>query len=257
MKGQSSVVVVQNGDFDASLQTLSSELVLQKKTALKKATAFVWFHEKTVGGPATLKQIMEYFARTRIAKPNSSRLQATMLRSHGIHRSAVDKNAYEVDRAVEIGLEKEYGVLIHNDEDIVSSSEVLDESLFIGKRGFLDKLIKQINHCYSNNCFDACAVLMRRVFEVVLILAFEQHGIQDQIRENGGYVTLDRIVTRAVQNTALGLSRPQRDYDNIKGLGNLAVHSVNFNTRKSDIDDIKRTYRVCLEELYYAAGLRT
>lgn len=257
MKGQSSVVVVQNGDFDASLQALSSELVLQKKTALEKATAFVWFHEKTVGGPATLKQIMEYFARTRLAKPNSSRLQATMLRSHGIHRSAVDKNTYEVDRAVEIGLEKEYGVLIHNDEDVVSSSEVLDESLFVGKRQFLDKLVKQVNHCYSNNCFDACAMLMRRVFEIVLILAYEQHGIQDQIKVNGDYVMLERIVADATQNKTLNVSRSRKEYDDIRDLGNFAAHKIRYNTRKSDIDGIKQDYRVCLEELYYIAGLKT
>jgi hypothetical protein len=199
---------------------------------------------------------MEYFARAKLARPNQSRLQAAISRSHGIHKSAVDKNAYEVDRAVAIGLEKEYGVLIHNDEDIVSSSEVLDESLFVGKRKFLDTLIKQINHCYSNNCFDACAMLMRRLFEIVLILGYEQHGIQDQIKENGDYVKLERIVADAAQNKALNISRSRRQYDGIRNLGNFAAHKIFYNTRKSDIDDIKQDYRVCLEELYYVAGLR-
>lgn len=44
-----------------------------------------------------------------------------------------------------------------------------------------------------NNCYDACAVLMRRVFEISLILAYEHHGIQDDIKdEKGDYVMLEK-----------------------------------------------------------------
>jgi len=230
---------------------------LSQKTELEKVK-LIAFYVNSVDNRAafSLAEVIGTLSRAGHPISNVSRLRSYLAKSRDFKRMG-KMDEYVLVPAARQKMEVEYGGLFHNEEIVLSSSEILDESLFIGKRGFLDKLIKQINHCYSNNCFDACAVLMRRVFEVVLILAFEQHGIQDQIRENGGYVTLDRIVTRAVQNTALGLSRPQRDYDNIKGLGNLAVHSVNFNTRKSDIDDIKRTYRVCLEELYYAAGLRT
>jgi len=251
-----SVSVTQNGGFDTLFQILCSQLMLRKKTQLGEAIVFAWFHEKTVGGPVPFQEIIAYFARAKLARPNPSRLRAAISRSHEIHRSAADKDAFEVDRAVAIGLEEEYGTLIHNDEDIVSSSEVLDESLFVGKRQFLDKLIKQVNHCYSNNCFDACAMLMRRVFEIVLILGYERHGIQDQIKENGDYAKLERIVADAVQNKTLNVSRSRRQYDSIRNLGNFAAHKIHYNTRKSDIDEIKQDYRVCLEELYYIAGLK-
>ncbi|MNI74752.1 hypothetical protein D3C73_1308570 [compost metagenome] len=147
--------------------------------------------------------------------------------------------------------------MFNNTEEILSSSEILDEKLFLGKRGFLDKLIKQINSSYLNNCYDACAVMMRRVFEIALILAYENKEIQNQIKDgNGDYVMLEKIVANATQNKTLNISRSRKEYDSIRDLGNFAAHKIHFNTRKSDIDDLKQTYRVCLEELYYIAGLK-
>ncbi|WP_368233975.1 DUF4145 domain-containing protein [Anaerotruncus rubiinfantis] len=185
---------------------------------------------------------------------NHSRLKGYLSKSKDFKRCNV-KGKYMIVPSVRQQLQTEYGGLLTNEDEIVSSNEVLDQNLFLGKRGFLDKLIKQINSCYSNNCYDACAVLMRRVFEIVLILAYENKGVENQIKINGDYVMLERIVANAVQNTALHISRSRNEYDSIRDLGNFAAHKIHFNTRKSDIDNIKQTYRVCLEELYYIAGL--
>ena len=78
-------------------------------------------------------------------------------------------------------LSANYAELFFNEDIIVSDSELLDETLFCGKRGFLDKLIKQVNHCYDHCCYDAAAVCMRRVFEITLILAYENLGIQKKM----------------------------------------------------------------------------
>ncbi|MPN59100.1 hypothetical protein SDC9_206818 [bioreactor metagenome] len=153
-------------------------------------------------------------------------------------------------------MQDDFGDSLISSDSVISSSEFLDETLFLGKRGFLDKLIRQINCCYAHNCYDACAVLMRRVFEIVLILAYEKQGVQNQIKDsNGDYVMLEKIVANAIQNKGLHISRSRNEYDSIRDLGNFAAHKIHFNTRKSDIDNIKQTYRVCLEELYYIAGL--
>lgn len=185
---------------------------------------------------------------------NVSRLKGNMAKSKDF-KKVNGGNQYMLTPSTRQNLHVEYGMLLTNEDEVVSSSEVLDETLFLGKRGFLDKLVKQINHCYINNCFDACAVLMRRFFEISLILAYENKGVQDQIKMNGDYVMLERIVANAVQNTTLHISRSRNEYDAIRDLGNFAAHKIHFNTRKSDIDGIKQTYRVCLEELYYIAGL--
>lgn len=184
---------------------------------------------------------------------NVSRLKGYLSKSKDFRKMA--DGEYMLTATAKRTLDTDYGHLIFDEDVIESDNEVLDENLFCGKRGYLTKLIKQINHCYRNNCFDACAVCMRRVFEISLILAYENMGIQNEIKKDGEYVMLERIVANVVSNSTLGISRLKKEYDSIREVGNYAAHRVLYNTRKKDIDDIKHTYRVCLEELYYKAGL--
>lgn len=184
---------------------------------------------------------------------NVSRLKNYLSKSKDFRKIADDQ--YMLTPAAKEKLFADYGKLFSDEETILSDSEVLDEALFCGKRGFLDKLIKQVNHCYKNCCYDAAAVCMRRVFEITLILAYENLGIQNEIKKDGEYVMLEKIVTNAISNPTLAISRLRKEYDSIREIGNYAAHRVLYNTRKKDIDEIKQTYRVCLEELYYKAGL--
>ena len=98
-------------------------------------------------------------------------------------------------------MEKEYAVLWEDNITIDSDSELIDEQKFVGKRKYLDQLIYQINHSYANNCYDAVAVLMRRLFEVLLVLSYQNYGIDDQIKDSTGkgYIMLDGIVTLSLQ----------------------------------------------------------
>ena len=184
---------------------------------------------------------------------NISRLKGYLSKSKDFRKMA--DGEYMLTATAKRTLDADYGHLLLDEDVIDSDNELLDENLFCGKRGYLTKLTKQINHCYRNNCFDACAVCMRRVFEISLILAYENLGIQNEIKKDGEYIMLERIVANAINNSTLGISRLKKEYDSIREVGNYAAHRVLYNIRKKDIDDIKHTYRVCLEELYYKAGL--
>ncbi|MBQ8619573.1 MAG: DUF4145 domain-containing protein [Clostridia bacterium] len=200
-----------------------------------------------------LKEVTDILMSIGYPISNYSRLKGYLAKSKDFRKLADGK--YVLTGTAQQVLRAEYGDLFIDEDLIDSNNEVLDESLFCGKRGFLDKLIKQINHCYQSNCYDACAVCMRRVFEITLILAYENLGIQDEIKNNGEYVMLEKIVANAVNNSTLGLSRLKKEYNSIREVGNYAAHRVLYNTRKKDIDDIKNVFRVCLEELYYKAGM--
>ena len=154
-------------------------------------------------------------------------------------------------------IEQEIGYLWENDEEIESEGTLIDENKFCGKRNYLDKLIFQINHSYENNCYDAAAVLMRRLFELLLIMAYQNIGIDNEIKDpNGsGYKMLDGIVKNAIGNSKLKLSRIKMDFDSFRLVGNNSAHGIFYTAGKKDIDDIKIRYRVMLEELYNKAGL--
>ncbi len=183
---------------------------------------------------------------------NMSRMKRYLSKSKDFRK--ISDGVYMLTPPARAHLTSQYGSFFQNEDYIESNSEILDEALFCKKRGYLDKLIQQINNCYNNQCYDACAVCMRRVFEITLIHAYENLGIQNEIKKDGEYVMLERIVANAVCNPVLAISRLKKEYDSIREIGNYAAHRVFYNTRKKDIDDIKQLYRVCLEELYYKAG---
>lgn len=98
---------------------------------------------------------------------------------------------------------------------------------------------------------------MRRLFEVLLVLSYQNYGIDDQIKDSTGkgYIMLDGIVKNAKNNQILKISRIKSEFDTFRMVGNFSAHNITYTAGKKDIDDIKLNYRVMLEELYSKAGL--
>jgi hypothetical protein len=233
-----------------------SAVKLYEKTELEKVQLSFLFLDSTEDAKTfSINVVIQLLKDIGHPISNVSRIKNKLTKSKDFKKCGKE-NEYMLTPAAKTKLYSQYGNILENNEDIVSSSEILDETLFLGKRGYLDKLIKQINSCYSNNCYDACAVLMRRFFEISLILTYEKHNIQASILDvNGDYVMLERIVSDAIHNKTLHLSRSRKEYDAIRNLGNFSAHKIHFNAKKSDIDDLRQIYRVCIEELFYKSGL--
>lgn len=134
---------------------------------------------------------------------------------------------------------------------------MIEEVKFCHKRPFIDRLIKQINCSYGNHCYDACAVLMRRLFEVLLVLTYQNQGVEADIcNSDGSHKMLEAIVKDAVQNKALGIpTRISKNFDAFREVGNNSAHSITYTAGILDIDKIARDYRVMMEDLYNRAGL--
>lgn len=207
----------------------------------------------------SMSLIADMFEKCGYCKPNLSRLKDNLIK--GKDKCFVGSKEHKGELVfVQVTLqqlERQYGNAWNDYESIDSYSEFLDEIKFCGKRQFLDRLIKQINNTYKNNCYDACAVILRRLFEVVLVMAYQNLGIDAQIKtpDGKGYKMLDSIVSDAFNNPTLKLSRIKTEFDTIRKVGNFSAHSITYIAGKKDIDDIKLAYRVMLEELYNKAGL--
>ena len=207
----------------------------------------------------SMTEIVELLVNCGCNKPNLSRLKDNLLK--GKNKSFViskqEQNKVELIPTVFARLNRAYSDLWCDTETIDSSSELIDENKFCGKRQYLTKLIKQINSSYKNHCFDACAVLMRRLFEILLVLSFQHNRIDDLIKDSKteGYFMLERIVAIAQNNSTIKLSRNKTKYDTFRQVGNFSAHNITYTASIKDIDDIKIDYRVMLEELYNKSGL--
>lgn len=233
---------------------------LIEKSECEKAKLLCYFHYKENSELLfSMSQILELFVQCGFNIPNSSRLKSKLTK--GKEKSFIiskeKPSAIEFIPAVLQSIEKSYAGLWQDYITIESSSEIIDEQKFIGKRKYLDQLIRQINHSYANNCYDAAAVLMRRLFEVLLVLSYQKLEIDDQIKDSNGngYIMLDGIVKNAKNNQILKISRIKNEFDTFRMIGNFSAHNITYTAGKKDIDDIKINYRVMLEELYNKAGL--
>lgn len=232
---------------------------LNSKSEVEKAKLLCYYHLKETNECIfSMSLISELLINSGFNAPNTSRLKDKLIK--GKEKAFIEtkgKKTIEFIPVILQSLETHLGSLWLDSTSIQSNSELIDESKFCGQRNYLDRLVHQINHSYANNCYDATAVLLRRLFEVVLVLSYQNLGIDEEIKDpsESGYLMLEGIVKNAKNNRTLNLSRIKSEFDTFRKVGNFSAHSITYTAGKKDIDDIKLNYRVMLEELYNKAGL--
>lgn len=233
---------------------------LKSKNETDRAKMLCYYYQKKTNETLfSLAKISDLMVQGGFNKPNSSRLKGQLIKgkNKAFLNSKSDRNKLEFIPAVFQSLEKEYGAIWNDNITITSNSELIEEAKFCGKRPFIDRLIKQINFTYGNNCYDACAILMRRLFEVLLVLSYQNLGIEEDITNSqGNHFMLEGIIKNAVQNKKLNIpSRNANNFNAFREVGNNSAHSITYTAGKKDIDDIIINYRVMMEDLYNRAGL--
>lgn len=242
------------------LKDFANKIEIETKTEVERVKLII-FYESFISENkgVSLSEVFEVLFNIGCHISNISRIKAK-IKNLKDFKFVRKPDLYILNPKVQKVLSDKYRDLFENTEEINSNSELLDEGLFLGKRQFLDKLIIQANNTYQNHCYDATAVLLRRIFEILLIQMFEKYNLSNEIKDsNGDYKMLNYIVDKAVSmNSAFSLARNlKEEYEKIRTIGNFAAHKIFYNTRQKDIDDLKQIYRVRLEELYYKAGYIT
>jgi hypothetical protein len=144
-------------------------------------------------------------------------------------------------------------VLVEEEYD----DDILPFELYRNTRQNIERIADQINKSFHFEIYDGTAVLMRRLIEMLLILAFKQIGEEECIRgSDGNYLPLSDIVNCAVQNRHVDLSRNAKSYLGIfKETGDLSAHNPFHNCRKKDLELVRHKFRSLVEELLYKGGI--
>lgn len=146
-----------------------------------------------------------------------------------------------------------------NDVEIVQNGTIIPTVLFEGLSSNFQRLCEQINSSYENNLYDCTAVMMRRLLEGLLVLSYQNLGIESEITTKDGvyHIVLDKIIKNAESNQILKLSsNVKKDLSLFKDLGNYSAHKIWYNCTKQDIEVHILKYRVIIEELLYKSGLK-
>jgi len=138
------------------------------------------------------------------------------------------------------------------------SEPVLPVALFKGTRGYLEKVVAQINRCYEHTCYDACAVMIRRLVEILIIESFEHHKIEAKIKgPTGDFLYLQDLITITLAETSWNLGRNAKaGLSKLKTLGDKSAHNRRYNAQRTDVDAVIVDLRTVSEELLYISGLK-
>jgi hypothetical protein len=234
---------------------------LLEKTELEKVKYLLFFFSKLEGlVEMDTAQIRLWFERLNIGQPNISRLRRNLKTSKDFIKGS-SAGAYKLHARAIANLSAEFPHLTAVTEEIVSRSSILPDAMYRTptSRTYIVRLCEQVNASYEHHLFDCCAVIMRRLVEVLLIHAYQHNGIEGVIQNpDGTYKDLKVIIADACINKNLSLSRNAKScLDTFRQLGNFAAHRITFTTVRDDIKNTALDFRATVEELMYKAGLRT
>lgn len=145
------------------------------------------------------------------------------------------------------------------EEGYASTSElILPFSVVRGTRGYIESVVNQINGCYERGWYDACAVMIRRLLETLIIEVFEYNGISHKIKGmSGDFLYLRDLIDVTLKETRWNLSRNTKlALPKLKDVGDKSAHSRRFNAHRGDIDKLIDGVRVVVQEFVYLAGLK-
>ncbi|WP_299981884.1 hypothetical protein [Desulfobacula sp.] len=222
-------------------------------SSIERAISLLWFvtindNETELSCTSICKKIED----VGFGKQNPSRLSKGFSKDKRVVRGS--GKSFKISAKMMPELTKQYSQFLQT-IPIEPSDSVLDLDLFKNARGYTQKVLLQLNGSYDFGLFDCCAVMCRRLLETLIIEAYEEKRLSDEITgSDGNFFMFSGLLNHLESKKRIQLSRNAlRGLKDFKKLGDLSAHNRRFNARKTDIDKIQPGLRIACEELLYQA----
>ena len=166
------------------------------------------------------------------------------------------RNTFAAARAISLDVRRELGP---PEEGLhAGTQQIVPRSLVRSTRGYIERIANQANGCYENGWYDACAVIVRRLVETLIIEAYEKHSIAKNIKNpQGDFFTLKDLVSRCLTEPKWNLSRNcKQALPKLKDIGDKSAHSRRYIAQRGDLDPLLPDIRLVVQELIFLAGLK-
>jgi hypothetical protein len=241
-----------------NLHQFSIKTDLLSLSELKKCKYLGYYFQIIENNPTfTLDQLIEYFDKLNLNKPNSSRLKTKIKKSKSF--VTVDDKTYKLHAQEIENLKNKFPDSFGATEVVFEHDLIIPRTIYKDSRGYIVSLANQINASFEYGIYDGGAVLMRRLLEILLIHSYEHLNIENEIKDaSGNYKMLSDIINDAKTNSNLGLSRNSKNnIDVFRNIGNFSAHKIYYTAQQKDIKNIAIDFRAIIEELLYKSGLKT
>jgi len=227
-----------------------------KLTSAGRALALIWWsgRENPAVGLNT-REICDVLERNGHPKQNVSRMEANLERSRATAKAGTSR--WRLHPRTRKELNNRFSGVATARPLPDPTDSVLPRELFASTRGYLEKVVFQLNASYDHGLFDCCNVMCRRVLETLLIEVYEAAGRASEIKDaDGNFFMFAKLLGNFEKDSAYHPGRNAlKGLRDFKALGDLSAHNRRFNARKDDIDRVRDGLRVAAEELLSLAGL--
>jgi predicted nucleotidyltransferase len=134
--------------------------------------------------------------------------------------------------------------------------QFLDKSITNNTKLYLEKITNQINECYSRGLYDACAVLSRRLVEILIIEVYESKQISENIKQDGNYLMLEALIKKINSEKTFDIGRSSRNkLPIIKEIGDRSAHGKII-ALVSDLEELKSALSIVVRSLIQISGIQ-
>jgi hypothetical protein len=141
---------------------------------------------------------------------------------------------------------------------IATKGGIVPAAIVRGTRTYIEKVTNQANGAYQNGWYDACAVMLRRLLETLIIETFEAHSIGHKIKNpQGDFFYLRDLIDKTVAETTWNLGRNTKSaLPRLKDLGDKSAHTRRYIAVRDDLEKVQSDVRLVVQELLSIAGLK-
>jgi hypothetical protein len=138
------------------------------------------------------------------------------------------------------------------------TDQVIPLSYVRNTRGYIIKAVNQVNGCYEKGWSDACAVMIRRLCEILIIEVYEAKGMISKIQDlNGNYFSLDALIKCVVSEPTWNLNRfSKQTLPKVADAGNLSAHGNRYVAHIADLVLLIPGLRATVQDLIKLSGIQ-
>lgn len=168
------------------------------------------------------------------------------------------KNRPESDKKITFIYKSVIEPIMVSKSDYLPNGDLFSLEIISNTRGYIEEISKQANGCFEKGWFDACAVMVRRLLETLIIECYEKYNIADSIKgKDGNFFFLRDLIDHFLNETKWNLSRNTKSaLPKLKEIGDLSAHSRRYVAKKQDITKIQNELRIVIQELVYIADFK-
>jgi len=130
-------------------------------------------------------------------------------------------------------------------------AEFIPEEILAGSKGNIQKIAQQACVCFSAEAYDACAVMLRKLLEVLVVEAFEAKGIADRIMEvDGNYSRFSKMISILVSTKETPMGRTSKQHlPQLAEIFNNCAHNSGFFMSRSHLQLLQSQVILAVQEL--------